>query len=301
MTCRTGRAGRGAVCRAAAPYLFLLPSLVFLAAFTYYPVAVSAYLSFFEWNLTTPERLFVGLENFRRLWENRLFWTVVRNNLVYAVGTIPTTMVLGLWLAVLLNQRLRANGFYRAAFFYPTVIPMVAAAMLWLFLFNPGIGLINYYGTRYLGLPRLEWLFDPDWAMPAIIIMSVWKHLGYDMLIFLAGLQNIPDHLYEAARIEGAGPWARFRHVTFPLLTPTTFFVTIVSVISSFQVFDQVYIMTQGGPADSTNVLVYYIYQQAFRFWDLGTAAALTTVLVLGLLAVIAFLMGTLGRRVFYQ
>ena len=282
-------------------YLYLLPALLFLAVFTYYPMGFSAYLSLHRWNVLTPERVWVGLENYRQIWQEPLFWLVLRNNLFYALGTIPTTMALGLFLAILVNQKLgRARSLYRVALFYPTMVPMVAAAMLWVWLFNPGIGLVNYYAS-FLGLPKIEWLYDRHWALPAIIIMSIWKNFGYFMLIYLAALQGISAELYEAASLEGAGAWARFREITFPLLGPTSLFVFVVAIISSFQVFDQVFVMTQGGPADQTNVLIFYIYQHAFRFWDLGMGATLTTVFVCLLLALVVTVLRSLGRRVYYE
>ncbi len=287
--------------RGSGTYLYLVPSLVFLAVFTYYPMAFSAYLSLFRWNVLNPERIWVGLGNYVALWGEPLFWLVLRNNLFYALGAIPATMALGLFLAVLANQKLGAmRGVYRVALFYPTMIPMVAAAMLWVWIFNPGIGLLNHY-TSYLGVPRIEWLYDRHWALPAIIIMSIWKNFGYFMLIYLAALQGIPGDLYEAADLEGAGAWRRFWAITFPLLAPATLFVFVVAIISSFQVFDQVFVMTQGGPADQTNVLTFYIYQHSFRFWDLGMGATLTTVFIALLLALIALVFGTVGRRVYYE
>jgi ABC-type sugar transport system permease subunit len=281
--------------------LYLLPSLLFLALFTYYPMGFSAYLSLFRWNVLNPERIFVGVQNYLALWREPLFWLVLRNNLFYALGTIPTTMALALFLAVLVNQKLgAARSIYRVALFYPTMIPMVAAAMLWVWIFNPGIGLFNYYSS-FLGVPRIEWLYDRHWALPAIIIMSIWKNFGYFMLIYLAALQAIPADLYEAADIEGAGAWRRFWEITFPLLTPASLFVFVVAIISSFQVFDQVFVMTQGGPADQTNVLVFYIYQNAFRFWDIGMGATLTTIFVCLLLVVIVVVFRYLGRHVYYE
>jgi ABC-type sugar transport system permease subunit len=282
-------------------YLYLVPSLVFLALFTYYPIGFSAYLSLFRWNVLNPEKIFVGLDNYLRLWQEPLFWLVLRNNLFYALGTIPATMALGLFLAVLVNQKLgAARNFYRVALFYPTMIPMVAAAMLWVWIFNPGIGLFNYY-TGFLGIPRIEWLYDRHWALPAIIIMSIWKNFGYFMVIYLAALQGIPAELHEAASLEGAGAWRRFWRITFPLLTPATLFVFVVAIISSFQVFDQVFVMTQGGPADQTNVLTFYIYQHAFRFWDIGMGATLTTIFICLLLVLIVLVFRYVGRRVYYE
>ena len=287
--------------RGGGTYLYLLPSLAFLAIFTYYPMAFSTYLSLFRWNVLNPDKVFVGLANYLHLWHEPLFWLVLRNNLFYALGTIPTSMALALFLAILVNQKLgAARSIYRVALFYPTMIPMVAAAMLWVWIFNPGIGLFNYYAS-FLGTPRIEWLYDRYWALPAIIIMSIWKNFGYFMLIYLAALQGIPAELYEAASLEGAGAWSRFREITFPLLAPTSLFVFVVAIISSFQVFDQVFVMTQGGPADQTNVLVFYIYQNAFRFWDIGMGAALTTIFICLLLVLIGVVFRYVGRGVYYE
>jgi ABC-type sugar transport system permease subunit len=286
--------------RTLSPYGFLLPSLIFLTAFTYGPLLVASTLSLFRWNVLSPQPVFVGLQNYLKMLQDPLFWLVLRNNFFYAIGTIPVTMALALFLALLVNARgLRGRAFYRVALFQPTMIPMVAAAMLWVWLFNPGIGLVNYY-LGFLGVGKIEWLYDRHWALPAIILMSIWKHFGYFMLIFLAGLQNIPGELHEAAGLEGAGPWHQFRFITFPLLAPATLFVFLVSIISSFQVFDQVYVMTQGGPADQTNVLIFYLYQHAFRFWDLGMGSTLTVTFVALLLVSVALLYRTLGRRVYY-
>jgi sn-glycerol 3-phosphate transport system permease protein len=287
--------------RGSGTYLYLFPAFVFLALFTYYPIGFSAYLSLFRWNVLNPERVFVGLQNYLALWQEPLFWLVLRNNLFYALGTIPTTMALALFLAVLVNQKLgRVRSIYRVALFYPTMIPMVAAAMLWVWIFNPGIGLFNYYSS-FLGVPRIEWLYDRHWALPAIMIMSIWKNFGYFMLIYLAALQGVPTDLYEAASIEGAGAWRRFWGITFPLLTPASLFVFVVAIISSFQVFDQVFVMTQGGPADQTNVLTFYIYQNAFRFWDIGMGATLTTIFICLLLGLILIVFRSVGRRVYYE
>ena len=287
--------------RLLAPYLYLLPSLVFLAAFTYLPLVMAAALSMVRWNVLTPEPAFAGLDNYRALAADPLFWLVLRNNLLYALGTIPPTMALALGTALLVNQPLgRLRAVYRIGLFYPTMVPMVAAAMLWVWLFNPGIGLVNHY-LGSVGVPRVEWLYDRHWALPAIILMSIWKHFGYFMLILLAGLQSIPRDLYEAAALEGASPWRRLRHVTLPLLGPALLFVLVVAIISSFQVFDQVYVMTQGGPADQTNVLIFYIWQHAFRFWDLGMGATLTTLFVGGLLLTVLLVFRVVGRRVYYE
>jgi ABC-type sugar transport system permease subunit len=283
------------------PYLYLIPSLVFLIAFTYYPILSSVYYSLHEWNLFTREPYFIGLENYAAMFEDPLFWRVVQNTVVYVAGTIPITMVLALTMAILLNERLgRMRSVYRVAAFYPTMIPMAAAAMLWVWLLNPGIGLINHY-LAALGFARIEWLYNMDWALPAIMVTSIWKNFGYFMLIYLAGLQNLPNELYESASLEGATFLQKVRWITLPLLAPTTVFVIVVGIITSFNVFDLVHLMTQGGPGNRTNVLVYYIYQNAFRFWDWGMGSALTVVFVAAILVVILFVMRVLERRAHYE
>ena len=283
------------------PYLYLIPSLIFLVAFTYYPIFSAIYISLHEWNLFSPQPYFIGLENYRMMADDPLFWRVVRNTLVYVAGTIPITMLIALIMAILLNERLGwMRSVYRVTAFYPTMIPMAAAAMLWVWLLNPGIGLINHYLAN-LGVPRIEWLYDMNWALPAIMITAIWKNFGYFMLIYLAGLQNLPGELYEAAGLEGAGFWQKVWYITLPLLAPTSIFVLVVGVITSFNVFDLVHLMTQGGPGNRTNVMVYYIYQHAFRFADYGMGSALTVVFVAAILLVILMIMGFLERRAHYE
>jgi ABC-type sugar transport system permease subunit len=283
------------------PYLYLFPSLLLLGVFTYYPILYSLWVSFMRWDIFSPKPVFCGIENYAALFRDPVFWLVMKNTLVYTVGTIPITMALALIMAILLNERIGwMRGVYRAACFYPTMVPAAAAGMLWVWLLNPGIGLVNYY-LRKLGVPTVEWLYDMKWALPALMLVSIWKNFGYYMLIYLAGLQAIPGELYESADIEGASFWARIRYITVPLLGPTTVFVVIVSVINSFQVFDLSHVMTQGGPADRTNVLVYYIYQNAFRFWNMGQASALTVIFVALLLIIIMTTMRSLEKRVHYE
>ena len=293
---------RSVAIRKIRPYLYLVPSLVFLAIFTYFPILYSLYLSFFKQNILHPQPVFAGLANYVDVFDEKLFFTVVKNTFFYAVTSIPVTMGLALVLAIFLNEKLGwVRNIYRVVAFYPTMIPMAAAGMLAVWLFNPGIGLVNFYLKKFFGVSTIEWLYDMKWALPAIVITSIWKNFGYFMLIYLAGLQNISGELYESADLEGCGFLQRLRYITLPLLRPTTMFVIIVGLISSFQVFDLVYTMTQGGPADSSNVIVYYIYQYAFRFWNIGHASALTVLFVSALLIFIVFLVRTVERRVHYE
>lgn len=282
------------------PYLYILPTFLFLGLFTHYPIVRTFYLSLFRWNLATPQQLFVGGANYQQVWTTPLFWQVLKNNLLYAVGTIPLSMAIALVLALLINQQLKFLSFYRMALFYPTVIPMAAASMIWLWIFTPSYGLLNYYLGK-LGVPDIHWLGTSSTALWALVVVGIWKRLGYYMVIFLAGLQTIPDHLYEAAILEGAGPWQRFSRITFPLLSPTTFFILLIALIDSFQAIDQVYLMTQGGPGNHTNLFVFYIYQNAFRFWDMGYASTVSSILFLILLSLTLLVFWTLHKRVHYE
>jgi len=281
------------------PYLYLLPTFFFLFIFTHYPILKTFYMGLFKWNLATPKKQFVGLNNYIQAYSTPLFWEVLGNNVLFAVGTVPITLALALVLALLINQKIRGLAIYRALLFYPTMVPMAAAAMIWLWILTPNYGLLNYYG-KWVGLPDIHWLGHSRLALWALVLVGVWKRVGYYMVIYLAGLQVIPEHLYEAAIIEGASPWHRFWRVTFPLISPTTFFVAVMAVIDSFQAIDQVYLMTGGGPGNATNLFIFYIYQNAFRFFDFGYASAVSAVLFLILLALTVLAFRTLHRRVHY-
>lgn len=279
--------------------VMLAPSLVFLAAFTYWPIVRSLAYGFFDVQLGSAEIFFVGWENYQRLWHDALFWQSLRNTVVYMVVTVPASIGLALLLAVALDRKLRGTALYRSTFFYPVMVPSVAAGMVWVFLYAPGYGPINGL-MEFLGLPKLEWLYDRQWALPAIIVMSIWKYAGYFMLILLAALQLVPRDLYEAARLDGVSGFRQLAHITVPLISPTLYFVVVIGVLHSYQIFDYVFVMTQGGPADATNVLTYYIYQNAFQFQDIGTASALANILLLVVGALIGVVALTLGRRVHY-
>jgi multiple sugar transport system permease protein len=258
-------------------FLFLAPDLIGFLSFTLVPVVASLALSVVHWNLIGSPR-FAGLDNYRTAFADPMFWKVAFNTTYYTVGTVPTGVALSLGLAVLLNRKLRGIVLLRALYFLPVVSSTVAVALVWRWLYEPDFGAINFFLSRF-GISPLGWLTTTEWAMPAVILMSVWKGLGYNMVIFLAGLQGIPRHLYEAAAVDGATGWQRFWHVTVPLLSPTTFFVTVVATIGSFQVFSQVYVMTRGGPAEATTTIVYYIYQKGFQEFDMGYASALAWLL----------------------
>ena len=280
-------------------FAMLLPSLIFLAMFTYWPILRSIWFSFHDVMLGSPDIFFLGLENYTRLLGDGLFWRSFANTAFYTLLTIPLSIVCALLLATALDTRLRGMAFYRSAFFSPVIIPSVAAGMVWVFLYAPGYGPINEL-MALLGLPKLEWLYDSKWAMPAIIVMSIWKYSGYFMLILLAALQLVPRDLYEAARLDGVPPVQQLLHITIPMIAPTLYFVIIIGVLHSYQIFDYVYVMTQGGPADATNVLTFYIYQNAFQFQDIGYASAVANILLLFVMGLVALVAVTLGRRIHY-
>jgi multiple sugar transport system permease protein len=256
---------------------FLLPGLGGLLLFSILPILASFVLTFFSWDLLTPPR-YIGLGNYFQLLDDKSFWAALVHTLTYIAGYVPLVVVLGLGMAMAVNTALRGIGVVRTLFFLPVVSSWVAVALLWSWLFNPKFGLINYL-LSLIGITGPGWLFDPAWAMPAIILTSVWKDLGFVLVLFLGGLQAIPSDYYEAAALDGANRLAQFRFVTLPLLGPTTFFVFIISLISSFQVFDQVWIMTEGGPAGATTVLVEQIVRHAFSYGEMGYAAAISWVL----------------------
>ena len=261
-----------------AAYGFLLPNLLGFAVFTFLPVLAALLISFTNWDLLTPPA-WAGLANYRSLVADPLFRQVLKNTALYVLGTVPLQMVLALAVAVALNQRIPGQLFFRTAYFMPVVASTVAVALVWRWIFNNDFGLLNSF-LYMIGIQNPpNWLGSTRWALVSVIIMSVWQQVGYSMVLFLAGLQGVPQQLYEAAKIDGAGPWARFLSITLPMLSATTFFVLVIGVINSFQVFDQAFIMTQGGPANATNTIVYNIYQNAFQFFKMGYAAAMAWVL----------------------
>ncbi len=255
---------------------FLAPSLVGFLLFTLGPVVASLVLSTTQWDLIGSPH-FVGLRNYREILGDAVFGRVAVNTVAYSGGVVPLLLVVSLALALVLNREFRGRTLYRTVFFMPVVSSTVAVAMVWRWIYAP-FGAINA-GLTALGLPAIEWLTSTRWAMPSVILMSVWQSMGYSMVIFLAGLQGIPQHLYDAAAVDGATGWRRFRYITLPLLSPTTFFVVVMAVITTFQVFGQVYILTGGGPAFATSTIVYYIYERAFLSLHMGYASALAWVL----------------------
>jgi len=265
---------------------FLVPSAVPLIVFTLVPMVGSLWVSLHDWNLISPME-WVGLENYADLLANPQTRAVFGHTLAYIAGYLPLVYVGGLALATVLNRAFRGRSIFRSAYFLPVVTSWVVVALVWQWLLNPRNGLVNQVlGT--FGLPEPGWWTDPTWALPSVILASAWKDLGFVMVILLAGLQAIPGDLYEAARVDGANAWQRFRSITVPLLSPSTFFVVVISMINGFQVFDQVYVMTGGGPAGSSQVVVGQIYDLTFRYGRAGQASALSWILFAVILAVTA-------------
>jgi sn-glycerol 3-phosphate transport system permease protein len=281
-------------------WLLLLPAMTLLVLFTHYPAVANLWHSFFSTPRGARPAAFIGLENYRTLFGDPIFWQAFTNNLWYALGTIPLSIVLALVMAVWVNDRIAGRGLLRLAYFTPTILPMIAVANIWLFFYTPEYGLLEQV-TGFFGMPRHNWLGSRSTALPALMAVTVWKEAGFFMIFYLAALQSMSPYLAEAAAIEGASRWYFFRRVTFPLLMPTTLFVLVNAVINAFRLVDHIVVMTRGGPDNATSLLLYYVYEIGFRFWDTAYAAALTIVLlaVLGLVALAQFFF--LERKVHYQ
>jgi len=261
----------------ATSYLFILPVLIHLLLFNVGAVIASLFLSFTDYDIITPA-IWVGLENYRTMVDTPLFWRVLTNTGYYTLLVVPAEVAFSLFLAILVNRQMRGITVYKTLFFLPVVSSTVAVALVWSWLYNPQFGLINY-ALGLIGIEPIPWLGSTDWSMPAVAIMSVWKRVGYSMVLFIAGLQAIPGVYYEASTIDGASWFQRTRLITLPLVSPTTFFVSITSVIGAFQAFSQIYVMTEGGPAYSTTTVGYYVFVNAFQWFRMGYAASIAYVL----------------------
>jgi len=278
---------------------FVAPNLLLLAIFSYWPLIQNIGLSFTDWDMISPVKRFVGLDNWVTVVTSNRFWQIVLNTATFTVGSVGLTLLLGLSLALLLNQRLRFRDAARTVLFTPTVLSGAAVAIVWYFIFDPNWGLLKT-ALGWVGLPSPRWVVDVHWAMPAIIIVYVWKTVGYSAVIFLAGLQGIPRELYEAARVDGAGPWQRFRNVTLPGLAPITFFLLVTTILLSFQAFDIINVMTGGGPVIATTTLLYEYYNQAFIAFHAGNAAVYAVMLFVLMLVLTAIQLRYVERRVTY-
>lgn len=277
-----------------AGWVFILPALLGTLIFIVIPVICSFGLSFTKWDLLNPIR-FVGLDNYKEIFSEALFFKIFWNTVVFAISTSVLGVIIPLVLACILNSKIRGSEFYKTAYFLPFITPMIVIGVVWEWIFDPNIGLLNHILHLHI-----NWLYDTHFAMPALIIVSVWKLIGYNMVIFLSSLSGISQSMFEAAKIDGATPFQTFKNVTIPLLSPSIFFVVIITAISSFQVFDLIYLMTQGGPLDSTNVLVYAIYKNAFEYFNVGKASAIAYVLFF-IILVLTLVQWSLRKKLVYN
>lgn len=298
-------------------YMYLLPAFLILGMFSFYPVAKSIYMSFFDWSLLREQQYFVGFENYQRILNDKVFHQAISNTLRYVIGYVPFSIGLALIVAVLLNSKIKFRGMLRLAYFLPWVTSSVAISMVWRWIFNQHYGLLNMMLTRvaeivnsvvsfitFGNLPAVwqftgpNWLMDPKFTIINIVIIGVWKSMGYNIVIFLAGLQNIPSELYEAAEVDGASPWQSFLKITLPLLSPTTFFISIISIIGSFKLFTEIYVLYTGrpGPLNSGMTIVYYVYRNAFERYRMGYASAAAYILF-GIIFIFTMIQMTVAKR----
>jgi sn-glycerol 3-phosphate transport system permease protein len=259
--------------------------LIFLVPFTLWPAVRVIYLSLFQADLSHPNPTFIGLDNFVAEFTNPIFLQVLRNTALYTLGTVPISVVLALLLAIEVNKRLRLSGFYRTALFYPTILPTVGAAAVWLFVYVPSFGLLDRL-LALLGIGSHNWLGDPGLVLPALMLVMIWKQTGYFMVFYLAGLQSLPTEVFEAAELDGASGWKTLVSLTVPLLSGTTVFVSTVALVDAFQTVDQLFILTQGGPNNSSSLLLYWLYIEGFHNFNVGRASAVTVVMIVIVLAV---------------
>lgn len=298
-------------------YLYLLPAFVVLGMFSFYPVVKSIYMSFFDWSLLRQQQYFVGFENYQRILSDKVFHQAINNTIRYVIGYVPFSIGLALIVAVLLNSKIRFRGTLRLAYFLPWVTSSVAISMVWRWIFNQHYGLLNMLLVRLSNMvnavvsfvtlgnyPEVwqfsnpNWLMDPKWTIINIVIIAVWKSMGYNIVIFLAGLQNVPTELYEAAEVDGASPWQSFRKITLPLISPTTFFISIISIIGAFKLFTEIYVLYTGrpGPLNSGMTIVYYVYRNAFERYRMGYASAAAYILF-GIIFVFTLIQMAVAKR----
>lgn len=259
---------------------FIAPNFILLGLFVFWPIAYSLYLSFFKWNMIAPQKTFLGFDNYQNLFNDPVFRQITRNTLILAGVTVVVKLSISLFLALQLHSGVKGKGIYRAVLFSPTFTTSVAVAMVWGWIFEPNYGLMKVF-LNLFGLKAPNWIYDVHYSLPAVIIVLIWSGIGYDMVLFLAGLKNIPKDIYDAALVDGVNSWQNFWYITFPLLSPTTFFLSITSFIAALKAFDIVAIMTDGGPLNSSNVFVLYLYQNAFQWFKTGYASALALILFL--------------------
>jgi multiple sugar transport system permease protein len=283
---------------AIAGYLFISPVVLGFLIWVAGPMAVAVWLSLTDWDMLRPAE-FVGLSNYQMMLQDELFWKSLGVTFYYTLVSVPLSLTFSFAVAMLMNVKVRGIAFFRLLFYIPSIVPAVASAVLWVWVLNSEFGLLNT-ALNWLGLPKVLWLQDPTWAMPALIVMSLWT-IGGAMVTFLAGIQGIPQHLYEAAEIDGANYWDRFRHVTIPMMSPVIFFNLVIGLIGALQTFTQGYLMTRGGPQNATLFYGLYIYRSAFRDFKMGYAAALSWVLFAIVLLLSLFVFRYFGRMVYYE
>jgi len=281
-------------------WLLLAPSLIVLGTFIVYPAIYSLYLSFHNVHPFTGESTFIGLSHYRELFTSDEYWRSLRVSIFFVFLTVPPAIVISLVIAVLLDAQPYCRGFFRTIFLLPVGVSAAMAAMLWVFIFNPSAGYLNFVLSS-VGIRGPNWLGDPNWALVAVSIATVWKEIGFNVIFFLAGLASVPDDVREAAIVDGAGVWRRFWYVILPMISPTFFFVTVISVIHSFESFGQIHILTRGGPADATNILVYKLYRDGFEYFRAGFASSQAVILfcIILLLTMVQFRIAK--KRVHYQ
>ncbi|WP_372630071.1 carbohydrate ABC transporter permease [Cohnella sp.] len=281
-------------------YLFIAPNLLGMMVFVIVPIFTSLLMSFTDWDLINAPR-WVGLSNFTdKMVHDQQFWVSLKNTFIFSLLTIPLGIVAAFVIALLLNQSIKGVNLYRAAVFLPVGISMISISVIWRWILNTDLGILNYV-LSLVNLQGAGWLSDENYALFSVSAISIWKNVGFNMVILLAGLKGVPSHLYEAATIDGAGAWRRMARITLPLITPSLFFVSIMSVIGSFQVFDLIYSTTSGGPGDSTRVIYYWVYQNGFKFFEMGYASALAWVVFIMLFAVTLLQMKFFGNKVNYE
>ena len=278
--------------------LLAAPAILGFLIFTIGPMIASLVFSLTDWRIGGPAR-FIGLRNYDGLAHDPLFWKSLGVTTYYTLAVVPLTLLLGFLISILVNQGVRGRSLWRTIYYIPTLVPAVASSVLWIWIFNPDFGLLNSL-LRQAGLPTSTWIYGERSAVPSLVLMSVWG-FGNAMVIFLAGLQGVPRHLYEAVSIDGGGTWARFRHVTLPFMTPVIFYNLVTGVIGTFQVFNQAYIMTQGGPNNATQFYIYYLYTKAFTDSEIGYASALAWVLFVLVLVITVLLFRSARRWVYYE
>lgn len=280
--------------------LYLLPSIILFTVFVFYPMFRTIYLSFFLTDQQGTASLFVGFENYIDLWELESFRKSLKSTLFFVLLTVPVGVILALFFALLANEKIRGIGFFRTIYSSTMGISVAASSVVWLFLFHPSTGVFNRILSLF-GMKEVMWLLDPNWALISVSISTIWLNLGFSFLILLGGLQHIDEYLYESAKIDGAGYWYQLRRITIPMLSPTLFFITTISLINAFQTFGQIDILTKGGPSEATNLIVYAIYREAFVNYQFGTASAQAVVLFLFILIVTIFQFKLVEKKVHYQ